>query len=104
VSNGRISGGHASLGQEHAPIGSRRRSSDDGERHNAMLVRPSADSKYPGQLAVVREPTGSVGRHRRSVMPDGDSDHQVSRELAAESPRSSALNRALAALAGHTTS
>src|SRR5215218_10293053 len=80
VSDGRISGGHASLGQEHAPIRSRRRSSDDGERHNAMSVRPLVDRQYLGQLAVVREPTGSVGRHRRSVMLDGDSDRAVSRQ------------------------
>jgi hypothetical protein len=31
-----------------------------------MLVRPRADRQYPSQLAVAREPTGSVGRHRSS--------------------------------------
>jgi hypothetical protein len=40
-----------------------------------MSVRPLVDRQYLGQLAVVREPTGSVGRHR-SVTLDGDSDHQ----------------------------
>jgi hypothetical protein len=40
-----------------------------------MSVRPSVDRQYLGQLAVVREPTGSVGRHR-SVTLDGDSDTQ----------------------------
>ena len=29
-----------------------------------MSVRPLVDRQYLGQLAVVREPTGSVGRHR----------------------------------------
>jgi hypothetical protein len=33
-----------------------------------MSVRPLVDRQYLGQLAVVRETTGSVGRHRRSVV------------------------------------
>jgi hypothetical protein len=49
--------------------------SDDGERHNARSVRPLVDRQYLGQLAVVREPNGSVGRHR-FVTLDGDSDTQ----------------------------
>ena len=40
-----------------------------------MSVRPLVDREYLGQLAVVREPTGSVGRHR-SLMLDGDSDSE----------------------------
>jgi hypothetical protein len=45
-----------------------------------MSVRPLVDRQYLGQLAVVREPTGSVGRHR-SVTLDGDSDAQYLAEV-----------------------
>jgi hypothetical protein len=52
------------LGRCHAPVRSRRRTSDGDGRHSKAKSDPTVDSDNTSQPAVARDPTPPVGRHR----------------------------------------
>ena len=71
---------HLTRGGCHAPIKSGRRSSGGGGRHNRCRSDPLVDSDKGVSPSPAREPTWSVGRHRRrgrtvTVSPSLDNAH-----------------------------
>ena len=76
------------LGRCHAPVRSRRRTSDGDGRHSKAKSDHQVDSDKTSQSAVAREPTSPVGRHRPKT--------QTITEATTSGPlQTSALRRAL---------